>query len=129
VKLFCSTCKSREAFRPFCLKDGTIQRNFNFSNQVGKRSIPIALQTFVLPYQCQVCLSVPDFFLVTRRQLKLQLAGRDPIEYVEVSAAFPAELSLTVLFWSPEAARSDWTILWQVSLLGVASTRIEERRR
>jgi hypothetical protein len=50
-------------------------------------------QIFIAFYQCQGCRSEPEFLAVARKQMKVMLVGRQPIESVEVPADVPREES------------------------------------
>jgi len=91
AKLFCTVCARLEAFNPvsleeFLSRDGT--HGFE-TKTAGKNTV----QVFVFSYQCQSCKGVPEVFLVRRQGLRLTLAGRTPIEHVEVPASIPKTVS------------------------------------
>lgn len=50
-------------------------------------------QWFLFSYQCQSCKDEPTRFLVRRADLKLTLAGRDPIETIEIPKVLPKEVA------------------------------------
>src|SRR3990167_9053700 len=50
------------------------------------------VQVFVFSFLCQSCKALPEFFMVRREANKLILAGRSPIEHVDVPKVFPKEL-------------------------------------
>jgi len=50
-------------------------------------------QTFFFPYQCQSCKKEPVIFMVRRTGLKLQLVGRNHIEYIDIPKFIPREES------------------------------------
>jgi hypothetical protein len=50
-------------------------------------------QMFVLQYVCQSCRGEPMVFLVRREGLKLTLAGRSPIEHVNVPREIPRQVA------------------------------------
>lgn len=79
VKLFCETCDRREAFNLVAAAD------FLTFDAAPKDSG----QLFVLSYRCQSCKATPEVFLVRREGMKLTLAGRSPIEHVEIPADIP----------------------------------------
>jgi len=102
VKLFCSACKAREAFRPILLSDVTWQLvSAKSTHQViaGWFSVgntfPIAFenkfQLLLLVFQCQRCEGKPETFLVKRDGLNLFIEGRSPIEQVEIPKFIPSE--------------------------------------
>lgn len=90
VKLFCSTCAQREAFRPVCFFDITNQLA---SEQKSKDNFKISFdqyfQLFHIVYQCQVCEGIPNVFLFKRNGLTLTIEGRSPIEHIELPTFIP----------------------------------------
>ncbi|HEX7181590.1 MAG TPA: hypothetical protein VF756_07080 [Thermoanaerobaculia bacterium] len=83
LKLYCAApCKRLE---PFHATDCT----HVFS---GEKSKPTR-QIFVLCYVCQSCKGEPTVFLVRREGLKLTLAGRSPIEHVNVPREIPRQVA------------------------------------
>ena len=90
VKLFCKTCDRLEPF------NGLVGSN------VLNRSSPSAggayhkgklNQVYCLSYLCQSCKGLPEVFLVRRQATRLSLAGRTPIEHVQVPKSIPRELA------------------------------------
>lgn len=83
LRLYCAApCKRLE---PFHAADCTDV----FS---GNESQPMR-QIFVLRYVCQSCRGEPTVFLVRREGLKLTLAGRSPIEHVDVPREIPRQVA------------------------------------
>jgi hypothetical protein len=92
IKVFCSKCESREAFCPIWYCD--------LANELTKparrdgpilESLPSGFQLFFLAYQCQICHSVPEGFMVRRRGWDLFYEGRSPIEIIGVPSFLPKE--------------------------------------
>jgi hypothetical protein len=89
VKLYCSTCKTRETFSPTWYKDATdgIMERHNHDHRIALP--PPRFQMFVLAYQCETCKSAPVTFLIERQAWKLTMAGRSPFEEVDVPNYIP----------------------------------------
>lgn len=92
VKLFCSACQSKEAFRPLWYWD--------LANELAKPHgdvralLPATFQLFLLSYECQACPTgkrTPEGFMVRRSGWDLVLEGRSPIESVTVESFIPRE--------------------------------------
>ncbi len=66
VKLYCSTCKTRETFSPTWYKDATdgIMERHSRDHRIALP--PPLFQMFVLAYQCETCKSAPVTFLIER---------------------------------------------------------------
>jgi hypothetical protein len=79
VKLFCSSCDREEPFNPVDGKDEASQVDTN----------GIINQIFVLSFQCQSCKGMPEVFMVKRKDWKLTLTGRCPMEKVQVPKYIP----------------------------------------
>jgi hypothetical protein len=99
VKLFCSTCGGREAFRPIWFSDVTNELVMENAKQ-GVAGIPQTFkirfntntfQLFYLIFQCQRCEGVPEAFLVKRHDMDLVVEGRSPLEHVELPTFIPRE--------------------------------------
>lgn len=86
IKLFCSKCSQREAFRPVSKFDITHQLS---SEQKLKISFEPDFQLFHIVYQCQVCEGIPNVFLIKRDGLTLSIEGRSPIEHIELPSFIP----------------------------------------
>lgn len=84
LKVFCGRCDRREAFNLISGSDA-----LGTDATVMESSGPSPKQLFILKYQCQSCKSTPEVFMVERNALKLTLAGRAPMEVVEVSQVIP----------------------------------------
>jgi hypothetical protein len=85
LKLYCAApCKRLEPFHATHSADV-------FSDS-SDESIPTR-QIFVLRYACQSCRGEPTVFLVRREGLKLTLAGRSPIEHVNVPGEIPRQVA------------------------------------
>jgi hypothetical protein len=83
LKLYCATpCKRVEPFH------ATLCPHVFSSNEPKP-----ARQIFVLQYVCQSCRGEPTVFLVRREGLKLTLAGRSPIEHVNVPREIPRQVA------------------------------------
>lgn len=89
VKLFCSACDSREAFRPIWWSDATNELRKPSGNERLMGRLEETYQIFTLVYQCQRCTGTPATFLVRRAGWQLFLDGRSPFEEVEVPAFIP----------------------------------------
>lgn len=98
VKLFCSDCDAREAFRPIWLSDITgelVREKTNHQKSLPQETFKISFrrdwQLFSLVFQCQRCQGLPETFLIKRRELDLFIEGRSPIEHVEVPSYIPKQ--------------------------------------
>jgi hypothetical protein len=94
VKLFCSKCDSREAFRPIWFSEITnelLQQYNNSGQQKFKIAFDTTFQLFYVVYQCQRCEGKPEVFLVKRDELDLSIEGRSPIEHVEIPNYIPKD--------------------------------------
>ena len=92
VKLFCTKCGGREAFRPIWLVDVTKQMIASGEEKVDKANAEVTfhlLQLFILVFQCQRCEGVPDAFFIKLDGMNLILEGRSPIEHVEIHSTIP----------------------------------------
>lgn len=87
LKLFCGRCDRREASNLLTVRDSFELGEYRFDSHVSSR-----YQLFTLNYQCQSCKGVPEVFLVERKDLKLILSGRAPMEVMEVPPAIPKEV-------------------------------------
>lgn len=84
LKLYCvAPCKRLE---PFHATDCT--HVFSSSDDSNPTR-----QIFVLGYVCQSCRGEPAAFLVRREGLKLTLAGRSPIEHINVPREIPRQVA------------------------------------
>lgn len=101
VKLFCSKCNTREAFRPIWFSEITQSLLENQLHPLApitqdrsakyKIAFRATFQLFSLVYQCQHCEGHPEVFLVKRDGLDLSIDGRSPIEHVELPSFIPKE--------------------------------------
>jgi hypothetical protein len=89
VKLFCSKCAQKEAFRPLCFFDITGHLAVEQKSKDFKISFGTSFQLFYIVYQCQVCEGVPNVFLIKRDGLALSIEGRSPIEHIELLSFIP----------------------------------------
>jgi hypothetical protein len=92
LKVFCGRCDRREAFNLISVSDA-----LGTDATVMESSGPSPKQLFILKYQCQSCKSTPEVFMVERNALKLTLAGRAPMEVVEVSQVIPEAICCPLL--------------------------------
>jgi hypothetical protein len=83
LRLYCATPCQR--IEPFHATDCT--DIFSSDNSHPTR------QMLVLQYVCQSCRGEPTVFLVRRQGLKLTLAGRSPIEHVNVPREIPRQVA------------------------------------
>lgn len=83
IKIFCPTCDRIEPhnfyygidfFRPIKEPDEELPNDF---------------QIFLLSYECQSCKNTPPVFVVRRKNIKITLSGRAPMEQVVVSKIIP----------------------------------------
>ncbi len=93
VKLFCSKCDSREAFRPVWFVDITNQllQPLVVKDSKFKVAFQSSFQLFALVFQCQRCQGLPEVFIVKRNGYDLSLEGRSPIEHVEIPKFIPQD--------------------------------------
>jgi hypothetical protein len=89
VKLFCAsvTCDRTEAFNLVSAEE-FLSRDLQ-RVEAGYATGAQTVQIFVFSYQCQSCKGAPEVFVVRRHGFRLTIAGRAPIEHVEVPAAIP----------------------------------------
>jgi hypothetical protein len=92
VKLFCSECEQREAFRPVMFSAITKELNAlaqpNNNLRISFRS---SFQLFYIVYQCQICGGKPNIVLIKRDGFVLSIEGRFPIEHLELPKFIPKE--------------------------------------
>jgi hypothetical protein len=90
LSLFCKICDRREAFAPVWHTDlvGEIRMEIN-SGKTKDIEFLDDIQMFSLMYQCQLCLGIPENFLVRREGWNLSLEGRSPMERIEVPGYLP----------------------------------------
>ncbi len=85
MKLFCVTCGRVEAFNSVSTADVLRRVTHERPYQLPGGTV----QNFVLSYLCQSCKSVPEVFLIRRCGVKLTIAGRSPIEHVDLPKVIP----------------------------------------
>jgi len=83
LSLFCSECNSVEAFN---FVDAFPLIEYDLYNLHDPN-----IQVFSISYQCQRCKSKPEVFLLKRKNLKISIDGRSPIQQVEVSNFIPKD--------------------------------------
>lgn len=86
VKLFCTVCSNAEVFFPLWAKDAAEECVGPHHTQMPRKN---SHQLFFLAFQCQRCHSDPEGFIIRRRDNRLFLEGRSPIEHVEVPKYLP----------------------------------------
>ena len=97
VKLFCTKCGAREAFRPISYADitGELHKKYGVQRSVGMETFKIQFspnfQLFILVFLCQRCEFLPTAFLVKRVGSDLFIEGRSPIEHIELPKFIPKE--------------------------------------
>lgn len=97
VKLFCSSCGSREAFRPIWFSDITEQliaknKEHQSANvKIFKIKFPSSFQIISLVFQCQRCEYESTTFLIKREGTDLYIEGRSPIEHLELPNFLPTD--------------------------------------
>ncbi len=84
VRTFCAHCKNKQ---PFNFMSGFEVLDSYRENVVNNDSS--ITQVFIFMYQCQQCKELPEVFMVRRKNLKLTLSGRSPMETVEVPNFLP----------------------------------------
>ncbi|AFL89892.1 hypothetical protein Terro_3681 [Terriglobus roseus DSM 18391] len=92
MKLFCPSCKCREAFAEIYHQDITRSHN-PFAEVTVKLQAPLSdsLQIFCIAYQCQICKGDPITFIIRRTKTHLSIDGRSPIEGIAVAKYIPEE--------------------------------------
>jgi hypothetical protein len=93
VKMFCSACKSREAFAPTWMRDidhetGNTGRWGTAPKRIPKQGEPVQ-QHFCVAYLCQHCSSEMVIVIVARGGWYLSLEGRSPMEGVSAPKYIP----------------------------------------
>jgi len=85
IKTYCHKCKSRETFQAVNVK----ARGSSFD---PNSTYCFTTQTFLFTYDCQTC-SDETFvdFIVSRKDFKLQLCGRNPIEQIQAPNFIPKD--------------------------------------
>jgi len=86
--LYCASCGRVEAFNSVFGLETAHRGGLAQSTEAGVCGVGV----FVLTYQCQSCKGLPEVFLVRQEGQKLTLAGRAPIEHVDVPAAIPSSV-------------------------------------
>jgi hypothetical protein len=90
VKMFCTTCDSREAFSPIWMRE--------LANELSKpvmmhgrtpAPMPLGTQIFYFTFQCQRCKKELISIIVRREGWNLALHGRSPMEQVDVPNYIP----------------------------------------
>lgn len=87
IKSICSMCKERGPFEMLRTYDLFMDREREWRSIEYPRD-----QKFAFVMQCQSCRGIPDVFLVQRRGLKITLAGRSPMELLDVPSFIPKEV-------------------------------------
>jgi hypothetical protein len=82
VKMYCAACKRIEPFNPLRSYDVLKTQNGESYNLHKE-------QLFLLIYNCQSCKGLPEVFLIRRKDWKLNLAGRSPMEIITVEKDIP----------------------------------------
>ena len=83
LSLFCSECNSIEAFN---FDDASCLVGCDLLNLKDPK-----IQVFSISYQCQMCKSIPEIFLLRRKNLKISIDGRSPIQLVDVNRNLPKD--------------------------------------
>jgi hypothetical protein len=91
VKLCCSKCGTREAFRPIWFSEITNELLEQSKQAKFRISFGRTFQLFYIVYQCQRCEDKPEVFLLRRDGLDLCVEGRSPIEHLEIPKYIPKE--------------------------------------
>ncbi len=96
VKLYCRTCKRREAYSCLSARDITSEILNQQTMQQGARftpplHIPPDLQIFLFVYRCEGCSArgKPEAFLLRREGWVFSIDGRSPLEHIEIPAFIP----------------------------------------
>jgi len=89
VRLFCTKCDGREAFRPVAYTDVTDEVVKRHVREPHIEEPPRGFQLFVLTYQCQACKGAPEAFLISRHVWQFSLDGRSPMEHIDVPPFIP----------------------------------------
>jgi hypothetical protein len=84
IKSYCPTCENKEAYN-FVYGDDLL----NISMDLSWLGEPKGVQIFAIQYQCQACKSIPEVFIVRRKDWKISLNGRSPMEVVKVPDFIP----------------------------------------
>lgn len=84
VKLFCSVCKNVEPYNLVSVSD-LLNNSCVERIMVDKELI----QVFAFAYQCQLCKSLPEIFVLRRKNMKISITGRSPIEQFPVKSFIP----------------------------------------
>jgi len=88
VKLYCRICKRKEPYNPILATD-FIYHGIKYSLS----EIPNTAQVFFISYSCQSCKSFPEVIQIRRDNLKLTIAGRAPMEFIEVPKEIPKQIN------------------------------------
>lgn len=90
IKIFCPKCKRMEAHNP-CNSAATSKNIDNIiAGQFGD-NMSSAKQLLFFDFQCQSCKDTIVSFMIARKNNKLTLVGRYPMETVEVPSVIPKE--------------------------------------
>src|SRR5665213_177037 len=88
AKLFCSICGGPEVFSPLWAKDVATEC---LDHRGGAMPRKDNSHLIFLAFQCQRWGSDPEGFIVRRKNYRLYLEGRSPIEHVEVPRYLPKQ--------------------------------------
>jgi hypothetical protein len=88
IKIYCEKCSRIEAFKPIWWTEAANELH-KPSYRENRIKLPITVQMWLITYQCQSCLGLPQGMLVRRNGWNFYLEGRSPIEYVEVPQYIP----------------------------------------
>ena len=86
VRLFCHSCKRKEAFGPAWYQDATNEILKPGGTKIGRNFDLSSVRLYFIAYQCQYCKGAPEGFLVRKAGCRaFSLDGRSPME--EIRAA------------------------------------------
>jgi len=90
VRLFCHTCKRKEAFGPVWYQDATNEmlKHLRGEQRVGL-NFDANIRLYFVAYQCQYCEGAPEGFLVRKTGWTFSLDGRSPMEHLEIPKYIP----------------------------------------
>jgi len=94
IKIYCNKCKSSEVFQPVWFVDAANEiLKRNVTGELMEYPLKDNFQMVLLVFQCQLCKSDPEGFLIRRAGHSLYLEGRSPIEHVSLPAYIPKQES------------------------------------
>lgn len=93
IKLYCPICSRLEAFNPYSSPNNGFPVEVLLTEVNNPRSRKAILQVFSYKYECQSCKKHIVVFLVERDDMTLRIAGRSPIESIDIPNYVPKNIA------------------------------------